>query len=136
MKFKFISLVAFITVFSFFCGVKSLIAFSCTSTPGYGLVDGVCLPDPTHAKGPKGLSNDAAPINVIVKIISFILQFLAGLAVLMIIASGLMYMTSEADESRIDTAKRIFTTAVYGLILALLAYVIVYVISKALGAVS
>ncbi len=135
MKIKFISMLVFVFALTLWGNFQYTSAFTCTSTPGYALVDGVCLPDPNHAQGPKGISTDDKIITVIVKIISFILQFLGGLATLMIIVSGLMYITSESDESRVDTAKRIFTTAIYGLILALLAYVIVYVVSRALGAI-
>ncbi len=106
--------------------------FNCESTEGYKLTDGVCLPDPdkTH-----GLSKDASVTAVVLKIVRFILQFLGSLAVLMIIVGGLMYMTSAGDDRKVDTAKNLLTYAIYGLVIALLAYVIVYVLSKALGVI-
>ena len=131
MKIKFISLMIFVFTISFLGNLQYLDAFLCTATPGYELVNGVCLP---KAKA-VGVSGDDEIIKVIVKAISFILKFLGGLATLMILVSGVMYITSESDESRVDMAKRIFTTAIYGLVLALLAYVIVYAVSKALGAI-
>lgn len=135
MKTKFILLIIFVVTISFFYGSEYLNAFTCTSTPGYVLVNGVCLPDPTHAQGPKGLSTDDKLSTVIVKVISFILGFLGGIATLMILVSGVIYITAESDENRVDMAKRMLTTAIYGLILALLAYAIVHIISKALGVI-
>lgn len=108
-------------------------SFNCESTPGYKLTDGVCLPDPNETTG---LSKDATVTAVVLKAVRFILQFLGSLAVLMIIVGGLMYMTSAGDDRKIDTAKNLLTYAIYGLVIALLAYVIVYVLSKALGVIN
>lgn len=67
-------------------------------------------------------------------VVEFILTILASLAVLMIVVSGIMYITAGGDQGRIDTAKSLLTNSVIGLVVSLVAWVIVYSVSRALGA--
>lgn len=81
-----------------------------------------------------GLSTQTGAANTISSVIGFLAGLLAALAMLMIVVAGIMYIVSAGDQSRIDLAKRILTYAIVGLIVALLAWVIVNVISNTLGA--
>jgi glucose uptake protein GlcU len=84
--------------------------------------------------GVQGVPKDANANAIIVKIINWLLGILAGLAVLMIVVAGIMYITSQGDEGRVDSAKKWLTYAIVGLVVALLGYVIVAAVGNALGA--
>jgi len=59
------------------------------------------------------------------KIIKFLLAFIGGLSVLMIIVSGIMYITSTGESSKTETAKNMLTYSIVGLVVSLLAWIIV-----------
>ncbi len=82
-------------------------------------------------QGAGGSSADIA--GIIQKIITFLLGFVGGLSVLMIIVAGIMYITSGGDEGRVDTAKKWLTYAIVGLVVALLGWVIVKTVITGLG---
>lgn len=65
------------------------------------------------------------------KIIPFILSLAAVLAVVMIVIGGIQYAISEAIDSKADARDRI-TQAIFGLLLALLSYLILYTINPQL----
>ncbi len=71
--------------------------------------------------------------DIIEKIIKFLLGFVGGLSVLMIIVAGIMYITSGGDEARVDTAKKWLTYSIVGLVVALLGWVIVKTVISGLG---
>jgi fumarate reductase subunit D len=77
-------------------------------------------------------SGNFAPI--LDKVLTFVTSLIGGLALLMIIVSGIMYMTSGGDSGKADKAKEWLTASIIGLVIALLAYVIVIVVAKTLGA--
>ncbi len=54
--------------------------------------------------------------------IGYILGLIGSVALLLIIISGVMYMTSMGNEEKITTSKKILTGAVIGLAIALLSY--------------
>jgi len=70
-------------------------------------------------------------VEVITRIITFLLTFLAALAVLIILVAGVMYITSGGDEGKVETAKNWILYAIIGLIIALLGWVIVNIVSGA-----
>ncbi len=72
-------------------------------------------------------------VGGIMDIITLLASVIAVLAVLMIVISGIMYMTSLGDPARASKAKDTLTYAVIGLIIALLAWVIVKSIAVAFG---
>ncbi len=78
-----------------------------------------------------GGSTDIA--GIIQTIITFLLGFVGGLSVLMIVVAGIMYITSGGDEGRVDTAKKWLTYAIVGLVVALLGWVIIETVIKGLG---
>jgi uncharacterized membrane protein YozB (DUF420 family) len=82
---------------------------------------------------PGGVPTATSADDLIVTIIKWLLTFLGSLAVLMIVVAGIMYITSGGDEGRVDKAKSILTSAIIGLVVALLGYVIVLTIGNALN---
>lgn len=80
-----------------------------------------------------GLPDDTI-VGVLGKVTRFATGLLAVLAILMIVVSGIIYITSGGDQGRVDRAKSMLTYAIIGLIVALLGYVIVKAVSQALGA--
>jgi hypothetical protein len=82
-----------------------------------------------------GTLPDSTSVNdIIIDVINWVLAFLASLSVLMIVVSGIMYITSGGDETRIGSAKKWLTYSIVGLVVALLSYVIVRTIGAMLGA--
>ena len=71
--------------------------------------------------------------SMIVKATNFFLGFLAVLAILMIVVSGIMYIASGGESGKVDKAKEWLTYSIVGLVVALLAYVIVNAVGKAFG---
>lgn len=67
------------------------------------------------------------------QLLGIILGLISSIALLLIIISGMMYMTSAGNEERIASSKRILSGAAIGLIIALLAYGLLHVIMTVLG---
>jgi len=109
---------------------------------GGGAVGGSGDCQPGTAPGPGGLciptrDTTGTSDGLIVDSLGSVLQFLAGLiaavAILMIVISGIMYITSAGDSGRVDRAKQMLLYAIIGLIIALLAWVIVAMIVGVFG---
>ena len=83
---------------------------------------------------PDGVTEVFSAWGLIMKITNWLLGFVAALAVLMIVVSGIMYITSAGDSGRVDKAKGLLVASVTGLVIAILGYAIVRVISVGLGA--
>ena len=81
-----------------------------------------------------GLAHNSSVNSVLVGVLYKVLGFIASLAILMIVVSGIMYMISGGDNGKVETAKNWLTYSVIGLVVALLGYVIVKTVSGALGA--
>ena len=78
-----------------------------------------------------GPMSDAKPISYFAtNITNFVISVVAVVAILMIVVSGLMYITSAGDESKVANAKKSLTTGIVGLVIALVAFVIVKTISN------
>jgi hypothetical protein len=72
-------------------------------------------------------------IDMIDSVARFVTGLIAVIAMLMIVVSGIMYITSGGDEKRTQAAKSALTYAIIGLVVALLAYVIVYSVGRMVG---
>lgn len=69
---------------------------------------------------------------LIANIIEFLLYFLlAPFAVLSVLAAGLLILTAAGDENRLNWGKSIFKNAVFGIIIAFSAYLVVITILDA-----
>lgn len=74
------------------------------------------------------------PWGTMLRITNIVLSIVAILTVLVIIVSGILYITSGGDSARTETAKGWLFNAVWGLVVVLVSYAIVVFISQALGA--
>ena len=72
--------------------------------------------------------------SIVESVTEFVTAVIASLAILMIVISGIMYMTSGGDQQKAETAKKMLTYAIIGLVVALLAYAIVIIVGNQLGA--
>lgn len=71
--------------------------------------------------------------NILYKSTEYVLTFLAALAVLVIVISGILYISAGGEQDRVDSAKKWLMYGIIGLVIALLAYVIVYAVGAMLG---
>ncbi len=72
----------------------------------------------------------------LLSIVKFAIWTVGIAALLMIIIGGFMYITSAGNTSRMDSAKRVIFDALYGLIVALAAWLLLYVINPDLAKVN
>lgn len=61
-------------------------------------------------------------------VMNFFLGFLGFIAVLVIIYGGVMYVTAQGAQEKIDSAKKIIQYALIGLVIILLSFAIVYTV--------
>jgi hypothetical protein len=87
--------------------------------------DIMMLPVLIHAAH-AGVISDATPVSTILaKILNFVLSIVGVLAIIGLVAAGMMYLTAAGDMRRIATAKNVALAAVIGIAIALGALVIV-----------
>ena len=70
-----------------------------------------------------GLPDDS-PLNLTVKIIRILLSTLALIFIILIIYGGVRWMTSAGNAEGIESAKKIMSAAIIGIIIVFLAYAI------------
>ncbi len=92
---------------------------------GCGILCGI-----SGASGITGLAQSTSISELILKIITFILDIALILAVLAIIIAGLYLITSQGDEGQKDKAKRIIFYAIIGILLILFSRAIVMVVNS------
>lgn len=125
------------------CTAGLVCAAACTADGGACLVNGDCCSNNCVA-GTCLVSTNCNPnawffcnplrgtVDNIVQagetLLGYILGLIGSIALLVIIISGAIYMTSAGSEEKIATSKRILTGAVIGIIIALLAYSLLQVI--------
>jgi len=78
-----------------------------------------------------GVSKERDLKKIIVNVIKWLLKIVFVLTVLMLVISGIFYITS-AGTDRADMARDILTYAIIGLVVAVLGYAIVWYLGKAL----
>ncbi len=66
-------------------------------------------------------------------LVAFILRLIGSISLLVIIIAGLMYITSAGNEQKIESSKKILTSAATGLVIAVLAYGFLKVIIEVLN---
>ncbi len=72
------------------------------------------------------IQNTKGADNLIGTIISTLLFVIGALSVIMIIVAGIMYVTSTGDSGKVTRAKNTLTYSIVGLVVAFLAYAIVF----------
>lgn len=106
---------------------------------GGGSTDPQPTPAPTNNNG-TGNTNIGPPyeggpqtiMEVIESITDWVLGIAGALAVLFIIISGIRYITSAGNQNLQEAAKKNLTSAIIGLVIVLLAFVIVQVLARVL----
>lgn len=77
-----------------------------------------------------GVISDAPRLSeLVMNVLQFFLSIAGGIAVLMIIVAGVMYMTAGGDSDRIAAAKRALIAGVIGICVVILSLVIVTAIA-------
>lgn len=85
-------------------------------------LSGVCANDPTN----EVCVSQGDDANELIKTIVSTLLFIVGaLSVVMIIVSGVYYVTSTGDAGKVARAKNTLTYSIVGLVVSILAYAIV-----------
>ncbi|HOX10767.1 MAG TPA: hypothetical protein P5323_00605 [Candidatus Moranbacteria bacterium] len=79
------------------------------------------------------VSNATAFSTIALNALKLLLSIVATLSVIMMVVSGMMYMTSAGDNERIEKGKSTFKYALIGTIIALSALIIVTQIATLLG---
>ena len=102
-------------------GATSLVP--ATGVYAQNALEQACEEDPSAAICQQ---SDSGSIEDVVQIVVNVLLFIVGLvAVIMIIVSGLRYVTSGGDAGSVSSAKNTLLYAVIGLVVAFLAFAIV-----------
>ncbi|MCK5413514.1 MAG: hypothetical protein KAI57_04040 [Candidatus Pacebacteria bacterium] len=65
-------------------------------------------------------------------VLQWVLGVAGSISLLMLIAGGIMYITSAGDEQKIATSKKLITWTIFGLIVVLASYSIIVVLDSIL----
>lgn len=122
MKKFFLSLVL---IFSFAVGISSVSAVGNLNTAGQNLTPAADRAGYSQAQGDIGTITGQI-INVALSLVGII--FLA-----LMVYAGYLWMTARGEESQIETAQKIVTSAIIGLVLTLSAYAITALVTKKFG---
>jgi len=75
--------------------------------------------------------NNAPTIaQIVTKTLEFLLGVSGTIALIAMVIGGIMYLTAGGDESRVDTGKKVFKSAVVGIIIIMTSLVVVRTVSK------
>ncbi|TWP14789.1 hypothetical protein EUA69_00800 [TM7 phylum sp. oral taxon 352] len=113
------------------CAVFGTSVLSTASLPGSAsaqVSDGINTATTSEMKG-KSIDGDKGLIKTVVNVL---LWAVGILSVIMIIFSGLRYITSAGDASKTKSAQSTLTYSVVGLIVAIMAYAIVNMVTNRL----
>ena len=80
-----------------------------------------------------GLSTERDVSNILVTVINWVLGLAALLAVVALVASGVMYITALGNERQVDRAKEIIKYSVIGVLVMLLSFVIINTVASIFG---
>jgi hypothetical protein len=78
----------------------------------------------TQGKVSGKISTSTNIVDVVFTVINWILIVTGAAAVLMLIVGGFRYITSAGNEGQVEAAKETMTSAIFGLVIVLLAFVI------------
>ncbi len=70
--------------------------------------------------------------DILLNVLNFVLMIVGVLAVLVVLVSGVMYITSGGDSERVAFAKKALVGGVIGILVAVLALVIVHAVTSSL----
>lgn len=72
--------------------------------------------------------------TVVTRVLSLLLSILGTVAIISLVIGGGMYLTSYGNDGRIQTAKKVLTYSILGIVISLSSLIIVQQIGKLLGA--
>ena len=108
--------------------LSSLIAKVIVDKPSSGYMDwDKCLAEDTDVA-----TLQCIPI-VLKNVVNAALIFSGTIALILVILSGIKFITSKGDQKQVDTAKRTLTYAILGLIIILLSFFIIQFVSFVTG---
>jgi hypothetical protein len=71
------------------------------------------------------ISNAPTISSILDKVLLFVISIVGALAMIGVIVSGIMYMTSGGESKRVSQAKKALTASIIGLVVAILSLIIV-----------
>lgn len=87
---------------------------------------GLAGEDLTHCQEVNTLLSQAPTIaHITMDVLSFLLAIVGTLAIIMLVAGGIMYLTAAGEEDKIEKGKKLVKFAIIGIIIALASLVIV-----------
>lgn len=104
-----------------------------------GIVLGMLLPFGAFAQNPaiEGPARSGLPVSPILDIISntmlWILAIFGFLAIIGFVISGILYLTAAGNDKQMGTAKSAMVACIFGIIVALMGYVIIQAVDIWLG---
>ena len=81
------------------------------------------------AAGPAGAESAGQLITQVLEIMLFVA---GSLAVVFLVVGGIKYVLSRGNEEQAESAKKTMTAAIWGLVIIIMAYAIVYIITVTL----
>jgi len=93
--------------------------------------NGLCLPKSNFNTG---IAASDSLVDLLTKIIKFLLTFAGIIAVGVLVIGGFWYITSSGNEEQAEKGQKAITNAIIGLVVVILAYTIVAIISATLVA--
>ncbi len=78
--------------------------------------------------------NGAGVLGIAGSIMKWLLTLVGILAVIAFVIAGILYLTAAGDEGQIDRAKKTMTSAIIGIIVALLGLIVLNAVVKMLSA--
>ncbi len=98
----------------------------------YSFVENSGVNETANQAGFSGPSGQAGVTSITGTVISVILSLLGVIFLALTIYGGIMWMTAEGKEERIEKAKNIIINSVIGLVIVMAAYAISYFVINAL----
>jgi hypothetical protein len=81
-----------------------------------------------------GVIEDATPIaTVLFNALQFLLSVFGFIAIMALVVSGLLYLTSGGNEERVKTAKKAAAYAIVGIIVALGAMIVIKFLARSIA---
>ena len=117
-----------LSILSIALGVSMVVGFSLPAAAACGSVSD-CINQGLHASGA-----DSTPLSIhslMGKITNILLFLMGSVSVIMIIIGGFRYVTSQGDQTQVQSAKNTILYSIVGIVVAILAYAAVnFVISS------
>mgnify|MGYP000265065882 CR=1 FL=1 len=117
-----------LSILSIALGVSMIVGFSLPAAAACGSV-GDCINQGLHASGA-----DSTPLSIhslMGKITNILLFLMGSVSVIMIIIGGFRYVTSQGDQTQVQSAKNTILYSIVGIVVAILAYAAVnFVVSS------